>query len=184
MTQDTSEVRRGWRYTTEDDGTTYAEPVCIEEDGHTPHFTIETRSQGVSLGHHEIADPFICTTTVVRWPDLLRALFKGRLVIETRVDGCRPIIGAVTRLTRMTDDQTSRLITRLDEEKVVEVAHRVSQTMLEDNPELITASYRRRLEETIVDQGGTPDPASWSVEEEAATQWQPAMVVFRMRAKS
>lgn len=181
MTQETSEVRGHWRYTTEEDGSMYAEPVCIEEDGHTPHFTIETRSQGVSLGVHDIADPFIRTTTVVGWPDLLRALFRGRLVIETHVNGCRPIIGAVTRLTRMTDEGVNRLLVRLDDNGIVEAAYRISQAAVDSSPELVTA-YRRHLEGVIKEQGGQPDPASWSVEKEPATDLMPEMAVFRLRA--
>lgn len=152
-------------------------------DGEQAHFTTYTSVDGVRIHEGRLRDPLITSVTVVSWLDLLKALFKGSLTLRVEVTACREMTGAVIRLGRMTEDHVTGLIKRLDNEKVVEVTHRISQDMLSDSPELLTASYRRRLEETIREQGGTPDATTWSVENEPATEDTSAMVVFRLRAK-
>lgn len=62
------------------------------------HYTVTTHVNGELVGRQPIDDPFITNTTVVGWPDLVRALIRRReLKIVVRVDGSRDAIAHVMR---------------------------------------------------------------------------------------
>lgn len=87
---------------------------CGERDcpdlvhGEQAHYTVRTTVNGESTGEQRISDPFLSTTTVVGWPDLLRALFRGSLVLNVQVDACRPMTRRVMALTQK-DENTLAL---------------------------------------------------------------------------
>ena len=91
------------------------ERTCLDTlNGEQAHYRVNTRVNGESVGEQRLQDPFIVSTTVVGWPDLLRALFKGSLTLRVEVSGCRPITGAVVRLGRMTETELTQHIERMD----------------------------------------------------------------------
>jgi len=52
----------------------------------TEQFTVETYINGNKIGEQCIDDPFVRTTVVIGWRDILRALFRG-LKVQVCVNG-------------------------------------------------------------------------------------------------
>lgn len=61
-------------------------------------FTVETRLGDQRVSFEHIPDPFIHTKVTIGWRDLVRGLFRRRLVVTVVVGGDAEIIEDVTEL--------------------------------------------------------------------------------------
>jgi hypothetical protein len=68
----------------------------------TEQFTIETRVNGHMIRVQPIHDPFIHSTTVIGWWDLVKSLFRGECRVVVKVCGSEAIQRAIMTLNPRT----------------------------------------------------------------------------------
>lgn len=66
----------------------------------TKPYTVTTRLNNRTIRVQPIDDPFVTSTTVIGWRDLLRGLFRRRTAVTVLVDADRPTVAAVMNLNR------------------------------------------------------------------------------------
>lgn len=66
----------------------------------TKPYTVTTRLNDHTIRVQPIDDPFVTSTTVIGWRDLLRGLFRRRTAVTVLVDADRPTVAAVMNLNR------------------------------------------------------------------------------------
>jgi len=64
-----------------------------------PRYTVTYSVNGRIITWEErVPDPFVCAKVTVGWPDLLRSLLRGRLVVKVHVGGDADVVNDVLEL--------------------------------------------------------------------------------------
>lgn len=72
------------------------------------HYAVQTSVDGIAHDWHRLSDPFSTTVTYIGWRDLVRAVFRGYLIVRTEVTACSRMTSRVMALSQA-DENTLAL---------------------------------------------------------------------------